>query len=81
MLSNTDFVVMNQKSRQAATLPVERDFFKLVSNSNFGIGCRNNVDNCILERIYNDLGEISYINKFTTIFNDNRYRHFFHQST
>ena len=27
---------MNQKSRQKATSPVERDFFKLL-NSNFGI--------------------------------------------
>ena len=40
LLSNLNlkinFVVMNQKSRQKATSPVERDFFKLL-NSNFGI--------------------------------------------
>ena len=35
---------MNQKSRQKATFPVERDFYKLLSNANFGIGCRNNID-------------------------------------
>ena len=29
-----DFVVMNQKSRQKATTPVERDFSKLLNNSN-----------------------------------------------
>ena len=72
-----DFVVMNQKSRQAATSPIERDFFKLLNNSNFGIDCRNNIDNCIFEPIYNDLGEISYNKKFTTIFNDETYRDFF----
>ena len=32
---------MNQKSWQKATSSVERDFFKLLNNSNFGIDCRN----------------------------------------
>ena len=72
-----DFVVMNQKSRQAATSPVEGDFFKLLNNSNFGIDFHNNIDNCILEPIYDDLGEISYIKIFTTVINDDTYRDFF----
>ena len=67
---------MNQKSRHAATSPVERNFFKLLNDSNFGIDCCNNVDNCSLEAVY-DLGQISYIKKFTTIFNDDKYRVFF----
>ena len=67
---------MNQKSRHAATSPVERNFFKLLNDSNFGIDCCNNVDNCSLEPVY-DLGQISYIKKFTTIFNDDKYRDFF----
>ena len=37
-----DLVVMNQKSRQKATSSVEKDFYKLLNNSNFGIDCRNN---------------------------------------
>ena len=36
-----NFVVMNQKARQKAISPVERDFYKLLNNSNFGIDCRN----------------------------------------
>ena len=68
---------MNQKSRQAATSPVERDFFKLLNNSNSGIDRCNTIDNCILKPIYDDLGEISYIKKFTTIFNDDTYKDFF----
>ena len=36
-----NFVVMNQKARQKATSPVERDFYKLLNISNFGIDCRN----------------------------------------
>ena len=68
---------MNQKSRQKATSSVERDFFKLLNNSNFGIDCRNNIDNCIREPLYDDLSEISYIKKFATIFSDDAFRNFF----
>ena len=67
----------NQKSRQTATSSIEKDFFKLLNNSNFAIDYHNNIDNCIVEPIYDDLGEISYIKKFTTIFNDETYRDFF----
>ena len=68
---------MNQKSRQKVTSSAEKDFFKLLNNSSFGIDCRNNIDNCILEPIYDDFTEISYIKEFTTIFNDDTFREFF----
>ena len=73
----TDFVVMNQKSRQTATSNVEKDFHKLLNHSNFGIDCRNNIDNCYVEPIYGDFAEISYIKNYTTIFNDDKFRDFF----
>ena len=47
-----DFVSMNQKSRQTASIKVEKDFYKLLNNSNFGIDCRNSIDNCSFEIIY-----------------------------
>ena len=50
---------------------------KLLNNSNFWINLNSNIDNCILEPLYNDLNEISYIKKFTTIFSDDTFRHFF----
>ena len=68
---------MNQKSRQKVTSSAEKDFFKLLNNSSFGTDCRNNIDNCILEPIYDDFTEISYIKEFTTIFNDDTFREFF----
>ena len=68
---------MNQKSRQKAISSVERDFFKLLNNSNFGIDCRNNIDNSILEPLYDDFTEISYIKKFTTVFSGDTFRDFF----
>ena len=72
-----DFVVTYQKLRQKATFSVEGDFFKLLNNSNFGIDCRNNIDNCILQPLYDYLNEISYIKKFKTIFSDDTFRIFF----
>ena len=40
------FVIMNQKSRQTASSKVGKEFYKLLNNSNFGIDCQNNTDNC-----------------------------------
>ena len=37
---------MNQKSRQKATSPVERNFYKFLNNTNFGNDCQNNINNC-----------------------------------
>ena len=68
---------MNQKARQKATSPVERDFYKLLNNANLGTDCRNNIENCKLEPIYDEIGEISYIKKFDTIFNNENYRDFY----
>ena len=52
---------MNQKSIQKAASSVERDFYKLLSSSNFGIDCRNNIDTCFLEPLYDDFSQVSYI--------------------
>ena len=65
---------MNQKVKQKATSSVERDFYKVLNNSNFGIDCRNNINSYILEPL---LGEISFIKKFSTIFGNETYRDFF----
>ena len=50
---------------------------KLLNNCNFGIDCRNN---CVLEPLFDDFEEISYIKKFTTIFNDETFRDFYSPS-
>ena len=71
---------MKQKSRQKAKSSVENDFFKLLNNSNFGIACRNNINSCILEPLFADFTEISYIKKFTTVFKDDTFRNSFSQS-
>ena len=71
---------MKQKSRQKAKSSVESDFFKLLNNSNFGISCRNNINSCILEPLFDDFTEISYIKKFTTVCKDDTFRNSFSQS-
>ena len=72
---------MNQKARQTTSSSVEKDFYKLLNNSNFGIDCRNNIDNCYLEPIYDDSLEISYIKIFSTIFSNDTFRDFFSPNT
>ena len=49
---------MNQKSRQLSKHNVEKDFFKLMNNSNFGYDCKNNLDNCKFVPIFNEFKEI-----------------------
>ena len=67
---------MNQKSRQKATSSVERGFYKLLNNANFGIDCRNNIDNRYFDPIYDEIGEIAYIKKFDSIFDNEKHRNF-----
>ena len=55
---------MNQKSRQNAKNAIEEDFFKLINNTNFGYGCRNNANNVTFQPIIGKINEISYIKKY-----------------
>ena len=72
-----DFVVMNQNARKTAKTKIEKDFYKLLNNSNFGNDCRNNLGNCKLELLFDGLDEISYIKKFSNVMQDHRYKEFF----
>ena len=54
---------MNQISCQKANSSVEKDFYKLMNNSNFGCDCRNNIDNCTAP-IADKLDETSYLKKY-----------------
>ena len=55
-------------SRQQAKNKIEKDFYKLLNNSNFGCDCRNNLDNCQFIPIFDDLQEVSYIKKYYNFF-------------
>ena len=61
---------MNQNSRWLSKNDVEKDFYKLMNNSNFGYNCRNNLDNCKFNPIFDELGEITNINHYHNIFDD-----------
>ena len=58
-----DLILMNQRSRQNAKNAIEKDFYKLMNNSNFGYDCRNNRDNCQFVPILDELQEITYHKK------------------
>ena len=68
---------MNQNARKTAKTSVEKDFYKLLNNSNFGNDCRNNIGNCKLDLLYDGLDEIKYIKKHTNILNDQQLNKFF----
>ena len=68
---------MNQNARKTAKTTVEKDFYKLLNNSNFGNDCPNNIGNGKLQLMYDGLEEISYIKECTNIFTDSKFSEFF----
>ena len=68
---------MNQDARKAAETKVEKDFYKLLNNSNFGYDCRKNTDNCNIELLYDGAEEVKFIKKYTDIFTDYKLKEFF----
>ena len=62
------FILMNQKSRQLSKNKIEKDFYKLMNNSNFSYDCRNNLDNCKFVPIFDKLKKITYINRYFNFF-------------
>ena len=61
-----DFVLSNQRERKNAKSDIERDFFKLMNNANFGVDCRNNATNSSFEPIIDELNEVSYLKNIIT---------------
>ena len=63
-----NFIIKNQVSRQNAKNNIEKDFYKLLNNSNFRYDCRNNLDNCQFVLIFDELKEVSYLKKYYNFF-------------
>ena len=74
--SKKNFVIMNQDTRQKAIFSVEKNFYKLLNNANFGIECSSNIDNCDFGPIYNEIGEVGYVKKCDSIFDNIKYSDF-----
>ena len=62
------FILMNQKSWQESKNSVEKDFYKLMNNSNFGYDCRNNLDNCKFVPTFDDYRESTFISRYYNLF-------------
>ena len=59
-----EFILTNQKFRQEAESKIESDFWKLLTNSNFGYDCRNNLGNCYFQPIRDEMNEINFIRRY-----------------
>ena len=59
------FVIMNQVARENAKSSVEKEFYKLMNNSNFGCNCRNKAKDCSFKPIFDKLKELSYVKIFS----------------
>ena len=62
-----DFVINNHIARQNAKTPMEKTFYKLMNNSNFGYDCHNNFDNCYFTSVVDEIEEMAYIRKHQSI--------------
>ena len=58
---------MNQKSRQESKTNAEKDFYKLMNNSNFGSDCRNNADNVDFVPIFDEISEVFSLQKYYSL--------------
>lgn len=63
---------MNQASRQNAKTDVQKGFYKLMNNSNFGYDSRNNAHNCFFQRIYDEIEELSYAERYENVFDKDK---------
>lgn len=45
----------------------EKEFFKLLNNSNFDYDCRNNLINCGFKHIFDEIDKLSDIKKYNSI--------------
>ena len=63
-----EFVLMNQRFRQNAKNNIEKNFYKLMNNANFGFDCRNNANSLKFEPLIDEINELTYIKKYYNLF-------------
>ena len=66
-----EFVLTNQRKRQEAKSSIEKDFYKLMNNANFGNDCRDNRNITKFQPIVDEIEEIIYIKKYYNLFDNN----------
>ena len=57
---------MNQLSRQNAKS--QKGFHRLLNNANFGYNCRNNANNRFFAQVFEEIEELSYVEKYQNRF-------------
>ena len=59
---------MDQNRKQNAKNAIEKDFYKLLNNANFGLHYRNNVNNIKFVPIIDEISEISVLKNYYDLY-------------
>ena len=63
-----DLILKNQHLHRNLQNKIEKSFYKLLNNANYGHDCRSNLDNCKFELIFDELDEVTYNKKYHNVF-------------
>ena len=58
---------MNQVSQQNTPKYLQKDFYKLINNSNFEFECWNNIDKCTFNPTCDETEELIYVQKYNNL--------------
>ena len=63
-----NFILINQRSRQNTKNYIQKDFYKLMNNADFGYDCQNDLNNCQFIPIFDEMNKVTYLKQYYNYF-------------